>query len=113
MKLREHKVDMERAMLFGQKARSGGVQYTEGIVGHIVKNAAPVDATSASLSYSSGSPYYKTVAQGELTYDNLISDLEVIFDPARGGSSDHLVLILTWLIAITLQSVMVLLVIRL
>ena len=92
MKLREHKVDMERAMLFGQKARSGGVQYTEGIVGHIVKNAAPVDATSASLSYSSGSPYYKTVAQGELTYDNLISDLEVIFDPARGGSSDRLVL---------------------
>ena len=92
MKLREHKVDMERAMLFGQKARSGGIQYTEGIVGHIVKNAAPVDATSASLSYSSGSPYYKTVAQGELTYDSLISDLEVIFDPARGGSSDRLVL---------------------
>ena len=92
LKLREHKVDIERAMLFGQKARSGGIQYTEGIVGHIVKNAAPVDATSASLSYSSGAPYYKTVAQAELTYDSLISDLEVIFDPARGGSMDRLVL---------------------
>ena len=37
-KLRAHKVDIERAMLFGQKARVGGIQYTEGIVGHIVKN---------------------------------------------------------------------------
>ena len=27
-----------------------------------------------------------------MTYDRLLSDLEVIFDPARGGSSDKLVL---------------------
>lgn len=90
-KLREHKVDIERAMLFGQKARSGGVQYTEGLVGHIVKNANPTTDNSA-FAYSSGAPYYRSVAQSELTYDRLLSDLEVIFDPARGGSSDRLVL---------------------
>lgn len=91
LKLREHKVDMERAMLFGQKARTGGIQYTEGIVGHIVKNASPV-ADDSALSYTAGAPYYRTVAQAELTYDRLLGDLEVIFDPARGGSMDRLVL---------------------
>ena len=90
-KLREHKVDIERAMLFGQKARVNGVQYTEGLVGHIVKNVAPVTDNSA-LSYNSGNAYYRSVAQAELTYDRLLSDLEVIFDPARGGSSEKLFL---------------------
>jgi len=90
-KLREHKVDIERAMLFGQKARVGGIQYTEGLVGHIVKNANPTTDNSA-FSYSSGAPYYRSVAQAELTYDRLLGDLEVIFDPARGGSGDRLVL---------------------
>ena len=90
-KLREHKVDIERAMLFGQKARVGGIQYTEGIVGHIVKNVNP-SASDAAFSYSSGSSYYRTAAQSEFTYDRLLSDLEVIFDPARGGSADKLVL---------------------
>jgi hypothetical protein len=90
-KLREHKVDIERAMLFGQKARVSSIQYTEGIVGHIVKNVNP-SASDAAFSYSSGSSYYRTAAQSEFTYDRLLSDLEVIFDPARGGSSDKLVL---------------------
>lgn len=90
-KLREHKVDIERAMLFGQKARVNGVQYTEGLVGHIVKNVNPIIDNSA-FSYSSGQPYYRSVAQDELTYDRLLADLEVIFDPARGGSSERLVL---------------------
>ena len=90
-KLREHKVDIERAMLFGQKARVNGVQYTEGLVGHIVKNVAPVTDNSA-FSYDSGKAYYRSVAQNELTYDRLLSDLEVIFDPARGGASEKLVM---------------------
>ena len=90
-KLREHKVDIERAMLFGQKARVNGLQYSEGLVGHIVKNVAPVTDDSA-FSYSSGNAYYRSVAQSELTYDRLLADLEVIFDPARGGSSERLVL---------------------
>ena len=91
MKLREHKVDIERAMLFGQRARVGGVQYTEGLAGHIAKNANPNTGNTA-FSYTSGTPYYRSVAQSELTYDRLLSDLEVIFDPARGGSGDRLVL---------------------
>ena len=90
-KLREHKVDIERAMLFGQKARVGGIQYTEGLVGHILKNASPVVNDSA-FSYASGNAYHRSVAQSEMTYDRLLSDLEVIFDPARGGASDKLVL---------------------
>jgi len=90
-KLREHKVDIERAMLFGQRARVNGIQYTEGLVGHIVKNVNPT-ADDSALSYSSGSAYYRSVAQAELTYDRLLSDLEVIFDPARGGASERLVL---------------------
>jgi len=90
-KLREHKIDIERAMLFGQRARVGGIQYTEGLVGHIIKNVSPVVNDSA-FSYSSGNAYYRSVAQSELTYDRLLSDLEVIFDPARGGMSEKLVL---------------------
>jgi len=90
-KLREHKIDIERAMLFGQRARVGGIQYTEGLVGHIVKNVSPVTDDSA-FSYSSGNAYHRSVAQAELTYDRLLSDLEVIFDPARGGMAEKLVL---------------------
>jgi len=90
-KLREHKIDIERAMLFGQKARVGGIQYSEGLVGHIVKNVSPVTDDGA-FSYSSGNAYHRSVAQAELTYDRLLSDLEVIFDPARGGMSEKLVL---------------------
>ena len=41
-KMREHKIDIERAMLFNQKARVGGIQYTEGLVGHIIKNSTVV-----------------------------------------------------------------------
>ena len=72
-KLREHKVDIERAMLFGQKARVNGVQYTEGLVGHIVKNVNPI-VNNTAFSYDSGNAYYRSVAQSELTYDRLLSD---------------------------------------
>jgi len=91
-KLREHKIDIERAMLFGQKARTGGIQYTEGIVGHILKNVSPQTTDATDFAYTSGSSYYRSVTQAGLTYDRLLSDLEVIFDPARGGSSDKLVM---------------------
>ena len=91
LKLREHKVDIERAMLFGQRARVSSVQYTEGIVGHILKNGT-AQIGDAALSYSTGAPYYRSVEDSELTYDRLLSDMEVIFDPARGGASEKLVL---------------------
>jgi hypothetical protein len=91
LKLREHKVDIERAMLFGQRNRTDGIQYTEGIVGHVVANSAPTSGDS-NLSYSPGSAYNRTLASTELTYDRLLTDFEVIFDPARGGSSAKLAL---------------------
>ena len=93
LKLREHKVDIERAMLFGQRASQGGIQYTEGIVGHIMANGQSQDKEDAEqLAYTEGQAYLKTVAAGSLTYDVLLKDLEVIFDPARGGSQTKLAL---------------------
>ena len=90
-KLREHKVDIERAMLFGQRASSGGIQYTEGICGHVIKNGTSVVDDSA-LSYSSGAPYFRSSATTELTYDRLLADFEVVYDPARGGTDSKLAL---------------------
>ena len=91
LKLREHKIDIERAMLFGQQATVGGIQYTEGIAGHIIKNGTSVVDDSA-LSYSSGAPYFRSATAGQLTYDRLLSDFEVVYDPARGGSDSKLAL---------------------
>ena len=93
LKLREHKVDIERAMLFGQRATSGGVQYTDGIAGHIMANGqSQTIEDSEQLVYTEGQAYLKTVAEGSLSYDTLLKDLEVVFDPARGGSSAKLAL---------------------
>ena len=91
LKLREHKVDIERAMLFGQRNRVDGIQYTEGIVGHIVKSSA-ANIDDSALSYTSGAPYFRSSAASEFTYDRLLSDFEVVYDPARGGSSNKLAL---------------------
>ena len=91
LKLREHKVDIERAMLFGQRNRTDGIQYTEGVVGHMIKNGAPSNA-DANLSYTPGVAYQRTMGEAEFTYDRLLSDFEVLFDPARGGSSNKLAL---------------------
>ena len=91
LKLREHKVDIERAMLFGQRASQNSINYTEGIVGHIVKNGT-ASVADAALSYSSGAPYFRSCSQSELTYDRLLQDFEVVYDPARGGSSNKLAL---------------------
>ena len=88
LKLREHKVDIERAMLFSMRARSNNLQYSEGIVGHILANATAV--ASGSASYSSGNPYMFSQASTAVTYDSLLSDFEVVFDPARGGNKSKL-----------------------
>ena len=92
LKLREHKIDIERAMLFGQRANVGGVNYSEGIVGHIIAEGAAPTTDTTQLSYSEGKAYHKSIASGSMTYDNFLSDLEVVFDPARGGSSSKLAL---------------------
>ena len=91
LKLREHKVDIERAMLFGQRNRTDSIQYSEGIVGHVVKNSAPTSG-DANLSYTPGVAYNRTLAEAEFTYDRLLTDFEIIYDPARGGSSAKLAL---------------------
>ena len=91
MKLREHKVDIERAMLFSQRARSGSNQSSDGLVGHILRTVTPT-AGASNFSYSRGSSYFKTSQTSELTYDMLLGDLEVVFDPARGGSAQKLCL---------------------
>ena len=88
LKLREHKVDIERAMLFSMRARSNNLQYSEGIVGHILANATAV--ASGSASYSSGNPYMFSQASTAVTYDSLLSDFEVVFDPARVGNKSKL-----------------------
>ena len=89
-KLREHKVDIERAMLFGQSASTGGINYTDGIVGHIVANSTAVNNDSTALSYTEGKAYFRSVAESEMTYDRLLQDFEVVYDPARGGSTNKL-----------------------
>ena len=91
LKLREHKVDIERAMLFGQRASTGGIQCSEGIAGHILANGTAVTGTS-DLSYSSGAPYFRSATAAQLTYDRILSDFEVVYDPARGGSDSKLAL---------------------
>jgi hypothetical protein len=90
LKLREHKVDIERAMLFSMRARSNSVQYSEGLVGHILSSATAV--ASGSASYTSGNAYLFSQASTALTYDSILSDFETIFDPARGGNSSKLAL---------------------
>ena len=90
LKLREHKVDIERAMLFGMRGAQNGIYYSDGIVGHILKNGTATDGSIGS--YSEGVPYLGTFAASELTYDGLLGAFEVMFDPARGGSSSKLCL---------------------
>jgi len=92
LKLREHKVDIERAMLFGHSASQSGINYTDGIVGHIIKNSNSQVANNAQLSYTEDKGYFSTRTDTQMTYDALLADLEVVFDPARGGSSAKLAL---------------------
>ena len=90
-KLREHKVDIERAMLFGQQTTVSGIQYTEGICGHVIKNGT-ASTEDAALTYSAGAPYFRSSTASELTYDRILSDFEVVYDPARGGTDSKLAL---------------------
>ena len=93
LKLREHKIDIERAMLFGQRGSAGGIQYTDGIVGSTIYNGySNVKNDGSQLSYNSGKPYYKTNTAAQWTYDDMLDDFEVMFDPARGGSRAKLAL---------------------
>jgi hypothetical protein len=91
LKLREHKVDIERAMLFGMRGSQGGIQYTEGIVGHVLQNGTNTGGGELAA-YAEDKPYLGGWATSEMTYDNLLGAFEVMYDPARGGSSNKLCL---------------------
>ena len=93
LKLREHKVDIERAMLFGMRGQTNGISYTDGIVGHIIANSqAELADDTVQMSYNEDKGYLKTIQSSNWSYDSLLSDFEVIFDPARGGSGGKLAL---------------------
>ena len=92
LKLREHKVDIERAMLFGMRGQTNSINYTDGIVGHIIANSQGQLADETQLSYTEDKGYLKTIQAGNWSYDSLLSDFEVIFDPARGGGASKLAL---------------------
>jgi hypothetical protein len=80
-------------MLFGQRGSAGGIQYTDGIVGSTIYNGyANIVNDGSQLSYNSGKPYYKSNTAAQWTYDDMLSDFEVMFDPARGGSRAKLAL---------------------
>jgi len=72
------------------RGSQGGIQYTEGIVGHILQNGSISDGSIGS--YSEGVPYLGMYTAAEMTYDGLLSAFEVMYDPARGGSSNKLCL---------------------
>ena len=92
LKLREHKVDIERSMLFGMSGSVNGINYSDGIVGHIIKNSQSQIKDNAVLSYTEDKGYFSTRSDAQMTYDALLADLEVVFDPARGGSKAKLAL---------------------
>ena len=90
LKLREHKVDIERALLFSMRGSQSGIQYTDGIVGHCLKNGTISDGSIGA--YSEGVPYLGMYTTAEMTYDGLLTAFETMYDPARGGSSNKLCL---------------------
>ena len=93
LKLREHKIDIERAMLFGMRGTANSINYTDGIAGHIIANSQSQAVLDGSqLSYTEDKAYLKSNTAAQWTYDDLLSDFEVIFDPARGGSTSKLAL---------------------
>ena len=95
LKLREHKVDIERAMLFGMRGTQNSINYTDGICGHVIANSqAGAEAADggAQLAYTEDKAYYKSITTANWTYDDILTDFEVIFDPARGGTSSKLAL---------------------
>ncbi len=89
-KLREHKVDIERAMLFGMRGSTNSINYTDGICGHIIANSQGQLADEAQVSYTEDKGYLKTITAANWSYDDLLSDFEVIYDPARGGTASKL-----------------------
>jgi hypothetical protein len=89
LKLREHKVDIERAFLFNNKGNANGISYTDGMIGNIIAQAGTWELTDTNaLAYASGKSFVRGVdisGTSEATYDRFLVDFETIFAPERGG----------------------------
>ena len=80
-------------MLFGMRGQTNGISYTDGIVGHIIANSqSELADDTAQMAYNEDKGYLKTITAANWSYDSLLSDFEVIFDPARGGGASKLAL---------------------
>jgi hypothetical protein len=93
LKLREHKAMIEAGMLFSQRAYRDSMGFMTGIVGDIIKNTTLQLTGTTDLSYTSGQYFGRSVAVGELNYDLILRDFEVLMDPVRGSAQDKLVLV--------------------
>lgn len=91
LKLVEQAVDIERALLHGVRASQSGILYTWGVIGGILANQNLQTGTTA-WTYKSGKSYVRQVNYSSMTYDVFLGDLEVFFDPARGGAQKKLVM---------------------
>ena len=100
LKLREHKVDIERAMLFGQQATRGGIQYSDGVVGQIIRNSTAIDSGDV-MTYTEDNPlrYNFNQSQGAFGHkvmkvETIHGDLSLVKEPLfRGFSAGFLALV--------------------
>jgi len=92
IKLMEHAVDVERMCLYGVRASQSGIRYSWGILGAILANQGTLATGTTALTYTEVKSYIRQIAYSSMTYDVFLGDLEVMFDPARGGSQNRLVL---------------------
>jgi len=86
MKLREHKVDIERAFLYNNKGIVGGVQYTDGLIGNILsQGGVHQSAPATKLAYASNKSYSRVIdidsagdgtVASEFTYDSFHQTLK-------------------------------------
>ena len=64
--------------------------YGNGTNKPIIESSELMPKSSYGVSKVVGESYLKSYSQAEMTYDELLQDFEVIFDPARGGASSKL-----------------------
>lgn len=86
----EHKASLARTMLIGPpKATVSNIRYSDSLLGMILDKGTYVGGTTA-FSYSSGTPYLRTMQQSEAIYDRFVQDFQVLYDPARGSSEEKI-----------------------
>jgi len=92
IKLMEHASDIERMTLFGVRASQSGIRYSWGIIGSILANQGTLATGTTAITYTESKSYLRQCAYTSMSYDVFLGDLEIMFDPARGGSQNRLVL---------------------